>query len=170
MRKASAGKPWVASFPLAERLTRHFDVNSQCGPFCAGAFHYGANPNTAVQYITDAYRLLAPTVGSNAAKILFGVALLASGQNSTITGTLAGQVPIRQPFRPWASYLDDVPFCWRMERQTAARTSMRRCPGLRICVVKSAHPHSSEATAHAICHRPLPASVAYRCRSVHKGS
>ena len=64
----------------------------QCAPCCAGAFHYGANPNTAVQYITDAYRLLAPTVGSNAAKILFGVALLASGQNSTITGTLAGQV------------------------------------------------------------------------------
>ena len=33
-----------------------------------------------------------PQVGSHAAKILFGLALLASGQNSTITGTLAGQV------------------------------------------------------------------------------
>lgn len=47
-----------------------------------------------MQYISDAYRLLAPAVGSNAAKILFGVALLASGQNSTITGTLAGQVQL----------------------------------------------------------------------------
>lgn len=42
--------------------------------------------------ISQAYTMLAPTLGSRAASILFGVALLASGQNSTLTGTLAGQV------------------------------------------------------------------------------
>lgn len=60
----------------------------------AGAFHYGPHANKSVQYITDAYKLLASALGSHAAKILFGVALLASGQNSTITGTLAGQVRV----------------------------------------------------------------------------
>ncbi len=41
-------------------------------------------------YISDAYRLLSPALGNTAAKWVFGIALLASGQNSTITGTLAG--------------------------------------------------------------------------------
>lgn len=55
----------------------------------AAAFFYGTEKQE-VAYLSDAYRLLAPAVGTQAAKILFGVALLASGQNSTITGTLAG--------------------------------------------------------------------------------
>jgi manganese transport protein len=42
--------------------------------------------------IGDAYRLLAPLLGTGLASTLFAVALLASGQNSTITGTLAGQI------------------------------------------------------------------------------
>ena len=42
--------------------------------------------------ISDAYNLISGAVGSEGAKILFAVALLASGQNATITGTLAGQV------------------------------------------------------------------------------
>eukprot|EP00878_Enallax_costatus_P016073 GHUV01016854.1.p3 GENE.GHUV01016854.1~~GHUV01016854.1.p3 ORF type:complete len:192 (+),score=52.29 GHUV01016854.1:1595-2170(+) len=42
--------------------------------------------------IQDAYKLLAPTLGNKAASIVFALALLASGQNSTVTGTLAGQV------------------------------------------------------------------------------
>ena len=60
------------------------------GNRAAAAFHYGTNPRTDVAYISDAYRLLSPAVGTVAAKVLFGIALLASGQNSTITGTLAG--------------------------------------------------------------------------------
>ena len=44
----------------------------------------------SVAYISDAYRLLSPAVGTVAAKVIFGIALLASGQNSTITGTLSG--------------------------------------------------------------------------------
>lgn len=45
-----------------------------------------------VAEIQDAYKLLAPLLGSSIASILFGVALLASGQNATLTGTLAGQI------------------------------------------------------------------------------
>lgn len=45
-----------------------------------------------VAEIQDAYRLLSPTLGVGIASILFAVALLASGQNSTLTGTLAGQI------------------------------------------------------------------------------
>ncbi|MBE8178442.1 divalent metal cation transporter, partial [Leptospira borgpetersenii serovar Ballum] len=42
--------------------------------------------------IEDAYKLLNPTLGSSIASTVFAVALLASGQNSTLTGTLAGQI------------------------------------------------------------------------------
>jgi manganese transport protein len=42
--------------------------------------------------INDAYHLLTPLLGTTAASTLFAVALLAAGQNSTITGTLAGQI------------------------------------------------------------------------------
>jgi manganese transport protein len=42
--------------------------------------------------IGDAYRLLSPLLGTTFASTLFAIALLASGQNSTITGTLAGQI------------------------------------------------------------------------------
>lgn len=58
-----------------------------------------------VAEIEEAYKLLSPLVGVGAASILFALALLASGQNSTITGTLAGQI-IMEGFlnikiRPW---------------------------------------------------------------------
>src|SRR6516165_5767883 len=45
-----------------------------------------------VAEIQEAYRLLSPLLGVGAASTLFAVALLASGQNSTLTGTLAGQI------------------------------------------------------------------------------
>jgi manganese transport protein len=47
---------------------------------------------TDVGEIKEAHQLLAPMLGSTAAPILFAVALIASGQSSTITGTLAGQI------------------------------------------------------------------------------
>ena len=58
-----------------------------------------------VAEIQDAYHLLSPTLGVTGASILFAVALLASGQNSTLTGTLAGQI-VMEGFlnirlRPW---------------------------------------------------------------------
>ena len=55
--------------------------------------------------IQDAYKLLAPTLGVTGASVLFALALLASGQNSTLTGTLAGQIVmegfLNLRLRPW---------------------------------------------------------------------
>jgi manganese transport protein len=48
--------------------------------------------HTQVAGIDDAYRLLSPITGTAAAALFFGIALLASGQSSTFTGTLAGQI------------------------------------------------------------------------------
>ena len=56
----------------------------------AAAFFYNKDGPVSVAYISDAYRLLSPAVGTVAAKVIFAIALLASGQNSTITGTLSG--------------------------------------------------------------------------------
>ena len=61
------------------------------------------NPDS--DWIRIAYLTLAPLLGTTAASTLFAVALLASGQSSTITGTLAGQVVMegfmRWRIRPW---------------------------------------------------------------------
>ncbi len=82
-----------------------FFVNAAILILAAAAFYYGPNRNTSVESITQAYKLLAPALGNHAAKILFGVALLASGQNSTIIGTLAGQVVmegfLQIRIKPW---------------------------------------------------------------------
>jgi manganese transport protein len=56
--------------------------------------------NAKTDWIRDAYLTLAPLLGTSLASILFGVALLASGQSSTITGTLAGQV-VMEGFMHW---------------------------------------------------------------------
>ena len=61
--------------------------------------------NTQVAEIQDAYRLLSPLLGVGVASTVFALALLASGQNSTLTGTLAGQI-VMEGFlnirlRPW---------------------------------------------------------------------
>jgi manganese transport protein len=60
-------------------------------------------------WIRVAYLTLAPLLGTAAASTLFAVALLASGQSSTITGTLAGQVVMegfmRWRIRPWVRRL-----------------------------------------------------------------
>jgi manganese transport protein len=58
-----------------------------------------------VAEIQDAFKLLSPLLGVGLASALFAVALLASGQNSTLTGTLAGQIVmegfINIRLRPW---------------------------------------------------------------------
>jgi len=56
----------------------------------AAAFHTRGLHNVAE--IADAYKLLSPVLGVSLASTLFACALLASGQNSTLTGTLAGQI------------------------------------------------------------------------------
>lgn len=76
--------------------------NDDLGTCCraAAAFYYGKDGPIEVAYISDAYRLLSPAVGTVAAKIIFGIALLASGQNSTITGTLSGESHCSNPDIP----------------------------------------------------------------------
>lgn len=64
-------------------------VNAAILILAASAFH--AAGQTQVTDIEQAYKLIAPIAGGGAA-ILFGLALLASGQSSTLTGTIAGQV------------------------------------------------------------------------------
>lgn len=56
----------------------------------AAVFHRSGHNEVAE--IQDAYQLLSPLLGVGIASTLFAVALLASGQNSTLTGTLAGQI------------------------------------------------------------------------------
>ncbi len=67
-----------------------FLVNAAILVLAAAAFHAGNNQS--VVGIDQAFHLLDPVVGSSIAGILFGVALLAAGQSSTFTGTIAGQV------------------------------------------------------------------------------
>lgn len=65
-------------------------INAAILILAAATFHTrGMNQ---VGEISDAYKLLSPVLGAAAASTLFAVALLASGQNSTLTGTLAGQI------------------------------------------------------------------------------
>ncbi|WP_342248728.1 Nramp family divalent metal transporter [Sphingomonas sp. OTU376] len=65
-------------------------VNGAILALSAATFH--ANGYTGVAEIDDAYRLLEPLTGAAAAALLFGIALFASGQSATFTGTIAGQV------------------------------------------------------------------------------
>jgi manganese transport protein len=69
----------------------------------AASFHTSGHQTVAD--ISDAYLLLAPLLGTQLASTLFAVALLFSGQNATLTGTLAGQI-VMEGFlnirlRPW---------------------------------------------------------------------
>jgi manganese transport protein len=57
----------------------------------AGAVFFKAG-HTNIASITEAHKMLSPLLGSRIASILFAVALIAAGQSSTITGTLAGQI------------------------------------------------------------------------------
>ena len=79
-----------ATFDSTVALLFAFFINAAILILSAAAFH--TSGNTEVADINDAFRLLTPLLGTSMAGILFAVALLASGQNSTITGTLAGQI------------------------------------------------------------------------------
>jgi manganese transport protein len=65
-------------------------VNGAILVLSASAFHWSGHQDVAA--IQDAYKLLSPLLGVGMASALFAIALLASGQNSTLTGTLAGQI------------------------------------------------------------------------------
>ena len=65
-------------------------VNAAILILAAAVFHAGGR--TDVEEIEQAYELLSPLLGVGVASTLFAVALLASGLNSTVTATLAGQI------------------------------------------------------------------------------
>jgi len=73
-------------------------VNAAILVLAAATFH--ASGYRGVGDIADAYELLAPLTGSQLAATLFAVALLASGQSATFTGTIAGQV-VLEGFTRW---------------------------------------------------------------------
>ncbi len=65
-------------------------INSAILIVAAATFHFSGNQDVAE--IEDAYKLLSPLLGVSAASAIFGFALLASGQSSTLTATMAGQI------------------------------------------------------------------------------
>jgi manganese transport protein len=71
-------------------LTFAFFVNAAILVVAAAVFY--RNGHREIAEITDAYKLLSPLLGVSGASVIFALALLASGQNSTLTGTLAGQI------------------------------------------------------------------------------
>src|SRR2546430_1240038 len=92
-----------ASIDSAGALMFALFINAAILVLAAAVFHWSGHQEVAE--IQDAYKLLSPLLGVGVASILFAVALLASGQNSTLTGTLAGQV-VMEGFlnirlRPW---------------------------------------------------------------------
>jgi manganese transport protein len=78
-------------------------INAAILFFAAAVFH--GTQHESVADIGDAYGLLSPLLGASAASVLFALALLFSGQNATLTGTLAGQIVmegfVNIRLRPW---------------------------------------------------------------------
>jgi manganese transport protein len=78
-------------------------INAAILILAAAVFHWSGHQDVAE--IQSAYQLLSPLLGVGLASVMFAVALLASGQNSTLTGTLAGQIVmegfINIRLRPW---------------------------------------------------------------------
>lgn len=90
-------------FDSALALNCAFFINSAILVLAAATF------DKKVETLQEAHELLAPALGTAAASALFALALLASGQSSTLTGTLAGQVVmegfVRLRVRPWVRRL-----------------------------------------------------------------
>ena len=81
---------FMANVDSALALTIALFVNAAIVVVAAAVFNRSGHFEVAA--IQDAYKMLSPLVGAAGASTLFAIALLASGQNSSITGTLAGQV------------------------------------------------------------------------------
>ncbi|MBL0331564.1 MAG: Nramp family divalent metal transporter [Chlorobi bacterium] len=91
--KTNFGKKEAIKFGTIDStlaLTFALFVNAAILIVAAGTFH--TNGFTQVAEIEEAHKMLTPLLGTTLASILFAIALLASGQNSTLTGTIAGQI------------------------------------------------------------------------------
>jgi manganese transport protein len=103
--QTSAGKREAVRYAFIDStiaLSFALFINAAILIVAAATFH--SSGNSAVAEIQDAYKLLTPLLGAGAST-MFALALLASGQNSTLTGTLAGQI-VMEGFlnirlRPW---------------------------------------------------------------------
>jgi len=101
----AAGKREAVRFAFIDStiaLTFALFINAAILIVAAATFH--TTGNTQVAEIQDAFQLLTPLLGAGASTV-FALALLASGQSSTLTGTLAGQI-VMEGFlnirlRPW---------------------------------------------------------------------
>lgn len=110
--RTTAGKRYAIKYATIDStlsLCSAFFINAAILILSAAAFYYGRDGSTKVADITDAYVLLSPSLGAKAASVIFAVALLASGQNSTVTATLAGQIVmegfLHLKLRPWVRRL-----------------------------------------------------------------
>ncbi|HEY2907494.1 MAG TPA: Nramp family divalent metal transporter [Vicinamibacterales bacterium] len=92
-----------ASLDSAVALMFALFINAAILMMAAATFHGTGHQDVAE--IGDAYQLLSPLLGTGLASALFAIALLCSGQNATLTGTLAGQIVmegfINLRLRPW---------------------------------------------------------------------
>ena len=94
---------WFAAIDSTVALMFALFLNASILIMAAATFHGTGHEDVAD--ISDAYLLLAPLLGTQLASTVFAVALLFSGQNATLTGTLAGQI-VMEGFlnirlRPW---------------------------------------------------------------------
>jgi manganese transport protein len=103
--ETSAGKKEAVRYAFVDStiaLSFALFINASILIVAAASFH--TSGNSAVAEIQDAYKLLTPLLGAGAST-MFALALLASGQNSTLTGTLAGQIVmegfLNLRIRPW---------------------------------------------------------------------
>ena len=106
IEQTEAGKRMAIKFATIDStvaLFLAFFVNAAILVTAAATFYKSGMHEVAD--INDAHKLLTPVLGAGAASTLFAVALLASGQNSTLTGTLAGQIVMEGflniQLRPW---------------------------------------------------------------------
>lgn len=105
-----AGKALAIKFATIDStlaLAFAFFINAAILILSAATFH--GTEHAAVADIADAHALLTPVLGASFASMAFAIALLASGQSSTLTGTLAGQI-VMQGFvnlnlKPWQTRL-----------------------------------------------------------------
>lgn len=102
----TAGKKMAIRYATVDStlaLLIAFFINAAILVLSASAFH--SRGMHEVAELSQAYELLSPTLSAPLASVIFAVALLASGHNSTLTGTLAGQI-VMEGFldlrlRPW---------------------------------------------------------------------
>ncbi|MEP7066478.1 MAG: divalent metal cation transporter, partial [Gemmatimonadota bacterium] len=108
--ETAAGKREAVHFAFLDStiaLTFALFINAAILIVAAASFH--RTGHTEVAEIQQAYTLLTPLLGVGGASAVFALALLASGQNSTLTGTLAGQIVmegfLQLRLRPWVRRL-----------------------------------------------------------------